>query len=224
MRNAPTIARDTATLRVAVVIGNEVLCRGIEAVLRSLPIIGPVRRCLSGNEAAALFEAEPFDFVIVAPSSTSWLEAALRPAATGSTMVLLLVDELSLNEPAAYAALPVDGFLSQQDLSAETLGSTFLRCQRGELPMPPKLARALLAQADEPTRRQRTRGVNLTSREMETLELLVKGMSNKQIARRLAISSHGAKRLVASVMLKLDSPNRTAAAVTAIRSGIVESH
>jgi DNA-binding CsgD family transcriptional regulator len=48
-------------------------------------------------------------------------------------------------------------------------------------------------------------------------------MSNKQIARRLQISSHGAKRIVASLLMKLDSPNRTMAVVTAINSGLVQS-
>jgi DNA-binding CsgD family transcriptional regulator len=86
--------------------------------------------------------------------------------------------------------------------------------------MPPDLVRALLEWAER-GRQARSRSVNLTGRERETLGLLVKGLSNKQIARRLAISSHGAKRLVASVMLKLDAPNRTLAAVTAVRTGIV---
>jgi DNA-binding NarL/FixJ family response regulator len=86
--------------------------------------------------------------------------------------------------------------------------------------MPPALARALLARAEAPVQRSRT--VKLTGREVETLALLVRGMSNKQIARRLAISSHGAKRLVASIMLKLDSPNRTTAVVNAIKAGIVD--
>jgi two-component system, NarL family, nitrate/nitrite response regulator NarL len=222
MQTPPTVTSEVTALSVAVVVGNEILCRGIEAVLRSLPAIGSVYRCASGDEAVALFQAERFDFVIVAPSDAGWLENGRRPIANAGTMILLLVDESSLHDPAVYAAMPVDGFLSQQDLSADTLHSTFHRCQLGELPMPRALTRALLAQADEPARGQRTRGVNLTGREMEALELLVKGLSNKQIARRLSISSHGAKRLVASVMLKLDSPNRTAAAVNAIRAGIVE--
>lgn len=71
------------------------------------------------------------------------------------------------------------------------------------------------AQAETP------RPLKLTAREQETLALLAEGLSNKQIARRLAISDHGAKRLVTSVLLKLGAPNRTTAVVTAIKAGMI---
>ncbi|WP_381804006.1 response regulator transcription factor [Streptomyces niveus] len=63
--------------------------------------------------------------------------------------------------------------------------------------------------------------MRLTSREHEALGLLGQGLSNKQIARSLGISPHGAKRLVGSILLKLGSPNRTAAVVTAMRTGLI---
>lgn len=63
--------------------------------------------------------------------------------------------------------------------------------------------------------------VRLTVREMETLHLLREGLSNKRIAHRLGISDHGAKRLVGSIMTKLDAESRTAAVVKAIRFGLI---
>ncbi|MDO0930293.1 LuxR C-terminal-related transcriptional regulator [Streptomyces sp. DG2A-72] len=63
--------------------------------------------------------------------------------------------------------------------------------------------------------------ISLTSRETETLELLADGLSNKQIARALRISTHGAKRLVGAVLLKLGAPNRTAAVAIAMHAGLV---
>jgi two-component system nitrate/nitrite response regulator NarL len=66
------------------------------------------------------------------------------------------------------------------------------------------------------------RPVSLTARENETLALLAEGLSNKQIARRLRISEHGVKRLVGSLLLKLGSPNRTTAVVTAMKFGIID--
>ncbi|MGI5287809.1 response regulator transcription factor [Nonomuraea polychroma] len=59
----------------------------------------------------------------------------------------------------------------------------------------------------------------LTPRERQVLELLVEGMSNKQIA--LRISQHGVKRLVSNVLAKLNCPNRTMAVRTAITDGIL---
>ena len=86
--------------------------------------------------------------------------------------------------------------------------------------MPAQLARHLLMK-ETPTSVGPNRNVRLTAREHETLLLLADGLSNKQIARRLGISTHGAKRLVGAVLLKLGSPNRTAAVVTAMKVGIV---
>lgn len=198
-------------LSVAVVAGNDVLARGIAAVLLTLPGVESVRTC----DSAA--EADGVDVLIGPPEDGAVLEAAKR----AGTTVLVLLDEAPPRDLARYAALAVDGFLSRRDLTAQTLSDTLHRARGGEVPMPPMLVRALIALADTPARTVPT--ANLTSREIEALRLLVSGLSNKQIARHLSISSHGAKRLVASIMLKLDSPNRTTAAVTAIRAGIVDA-
>lgn len=61
----------------------------------------------------------------------------------------------------------------------------------------------------------------LTSRERQVLEFLADGMSNKQIAKRLSISVHGAKRICANIFLKLGCTNRTSAATIALRYGLV---
>jgi two-component system, NarL family, nitrate/nitrite response regulator NarL len=222
MRSANPATNVTDSLSIAILVRNEVLCRGLEAVLQSLPTVGTVHRCVEGDDIPALLHTEKFDFLIATAPDAGWLETADLPADDCRTKILLLVDESATTDLSGYAAVPVDGFLSQQDLGAETLADTLHRSGLGELPMPPVLARALLAQADSPPYRQRNRSVSLTSREFEALSLLVRGLSNKQIARRLAISSHGAKRLVASIMLKLDAPNRTAAVVNAIKAGIVD--
>ncbi|SRR6266567_2790869 len=208
------------SLNVAILIENEVLCRGLEAVLQSLSITGTVHRCESREQVTGLIRAHHIHVLIVSAATAGWLGTGIESSIGAGTKILALLDENVTDDLAAHATVPADGFLSQQDLSGSTLGEALRRCQLGELPMPPALARALLARADLPPRQ--TRPVNLTPREAEALSLLVRGMSNKQIARRLSISGHGAKRLVASIMLKLDSPNRTSAVVNAIKAGLVE--
>jgi two-component system, NarL family, nitrate/nitrite response regulator NarL len=207
------------SLSVAILIENEVLCRGLEAVLQSISMTGSVFRCGSRDQLAELMLAHSVDVLIIS-AAADWLDAESASLAGTGTKILALLDESVAGDLAAHATVPADGFLSQQGLSTDTLREALRRCQLGELPMPPALARALLARADLPPRRSRP--VNLTAREAEALALLARGMSNKQIARRLSISSHGAKRLVACIMLKLDSPNRTAAVVNAIKAGLVE--
>ena len=63
--------------------------------------------------------------------------------------------------------------------------------------------------------------IGLTSRELEVLSLLGEGASNKEIARRLAISVHTAKFHVASILEKLDATGRTDAVAHAARLGLL---
>jgi DNA-binding CsgD family transcriptional regulator len=57
----------------------------------------------------------------------------------------------------------------------------------------------------------------LTLREVEVLQQLITGASNKEIARRLNISIHTAKFHVASIVAKLGASGRTDAVARAIR-------
>jgi DNA-binding CsgD family transcriptional regulator len=61
----------------------------------------------------------------------------------------------------------------------------------------------------------------LTPREIEVLQLLAEGASNKAIARRLGISVHTAKFHVASLLDKLDAVGRTDAVAHAARIGVI---
>jgi len=56
---------------------------------------------------------------------------------------------------------------------------------------------------------------------LEVLALLAQGASNKQIARRLDISTHKAKYHVASFLEKLDAVGRTDAAAHAAMIGVL---
>ncbi len=61
----------------------------------------------------------------------------------------------------------------------------------------------------------------LTAREHEVVSLMAEGLSNKQIADRLGISSHTAKFHVNAVLAKLDASTRTEAVVRALQRGVV---
>jgi LuxR family transcriptional regulator, maltose regulon positive regulatory protein len=66
-----------------------------------------------------------------------------------------------------------------------------------------------------------TRAAPVSRREMEVLKLVAQGLSNKQIARRLSVSEHTAKRHVANILTKLEVPSRAAAAAYAARRGLL---
>lgn len=62
---------------------------------------------------------------------------------------------------------------------------------------------------------------SLTDREMQVVQLLAEGLSNKLIADRLGISDHTAKFHVNGVMAKLGASTRTEAVVEGVRRGLV---
>jgi len=61
----------------------------------------------------------------------------------------------------------------------------------------------------------------LSERELEVLDLVAEGLSNKLIAHRLNISEHTVKTHVASIFGKLGASTRTEAVSQAIRRGLV---
>jgi DNA-binding NarL/FixJ family response regulator len=62
---------------------------------------------------------------------------------------------------------------------------------------------------------------SLTAREVQVLELLAEGLSNKAIAARLGIGDQTVKFHVASICGKLGAANRTDAVRRALRRGLV---
>lgn len=63
--------------------------------------------------------------------------------------------------------------------------------------------------------------VPLSPREMEILQFVTNGLSNKEIATRLGISQQTVKNHMTSILKKLNVQDRTQAAVTALRHGWV---
>lgn len=61
----------------------------------------------------------------------------------------------------------------------------------------------------------------LSQREIEVLTLVARGLTNKEIAKRLFISDKTARNHVVSCLLKLGANDRTEAATTAIRRGLI---
>jgi NarL family two-component system response regulator LiaR len=78
-----------------------------------------------------------------------------------------------------------------------------------------RLVDAIAQPAGEPPREP------LTAREQEVLALIARGFSNKRIARELGIAEKTVKTHVAHVLSKLGVADRTAAAVHAVRAGLV---
>jgi len=69
----------------------------------------------------------------------------------------------------------------------------------------------------------RTAASNLTRRQTEVLDLMARGMSNKEIARALDVSEHTIKIHVTAILKLFNAENRTEAVVMAHNAGVVET-
>jgi DNA-binding NarL/FixJ family response regulator len=62
---------------------------------------------------------------------------------------------------------------------------------------------------------------SVTAREHQILQMLAKGLTNKEIGRALAISEHTARNHVNSIIAKLEVADRTEAVTRAIQQGLI---
>jgi DNA-binding NarL/FixJ family response regulator len=90
---------------------------------------------------------------------------------------------------------------------------TVRRVYAGETYLPPSLAAKLA---------ERVSGAALSQREMEVLQRMATGKSNKEIGAELFISDGTVKTHVSSIFTKLDVVSRTEAIATATRRGLIQ--
>lgn len=105
----------------------------------------------------------------------------------------------------------------RRDVSGDALRSAIDSVAQGLRVIDPELL-------DTPSRSTPTaaRGATaLTPREHDVLELLAVGLSNKQIAAKLGISSHTAKFHIGAILSKMDAATRTEAVVRAVQRGLI---
>jgi DNA-binding NarL/FixJ family response regulator len=100
-----------------------------------------------------------------------------------------------------------------KDTAREALMDSIRRVHSGETCIPPTLAAKL---AD------RVSGEALSAREIEVLQRIAAGKSNKEIGAELFISEGTVKTHVKSIFGKLDVVSRTEAVATATRRGLIQ--
>lgn len=91
----------------------------------------------------------------------------------------------------------------------------------------PQIARVVLSGINEQKEntQDKTKSLNnkygLTKKELEVLSLIVDGLSNQEIAQKLVVSLSTTKAHVHSILQKLYLTDRTKAAITALKEGLV---
>jgi two-component system nitrate/nitrite response regulator NarL len=131
---------------------------------------------------------------------------------------LVLIVLVSSPDDAASAMAAGARAVLIQDVEASVLGAAVRAVARGLLVIAPEFGSAATAL------RERDVGVlveDLTPRELEVLQVLAEGRSNKEIAQRLGVSEHTVKFHIDSILGKLDAHTRTEAVTRAARQGLI---
>jgi len=108
-----------------------------------------------------------------------------------------------------------------KDVEPDQLAEAIRSAYKGNIQLHPDISNALLSQlAPQQTEpdgeRSREALESLTPREKEVLQLLAKGMSNKEIAQTLVVAEKTVKTHVSSILAKLRLTDRTQAALFAV--------
>lgn len=205
--------------RVLVLTDNELTRRGLNDMLGSLTEFTAVETLVAIHPDHVPFgEHGPVDILVIACDDLNGKEVnwAANTAARYGIKILVLI-ERGVDCLDTVIQFPGNGFLIRDNVTEGALASALTQIVSGEVPMPAMLTKRLLERARGGVPPERPVAPELTPHEHETLVLLAGGLSDKQIARKLLISQHGVKRLVANTLAKLNCSNRT----LAIREGLL---
>ncbi|WP_410973751.1 response regulator [Bacillus paranthracis] len=108
-----------------------------------------------------------------------------------------------------------------KDVEPDQLVEAIRSAYKGNIQLHPDIANALLSQTLPVEEKPSIQVDVLTARENEVLQLLAKGMSNKEIASVLVITEKTVKAHVSSILSKLNLSDRTQAALYAVKNGVV---
>jgi two-component system, NarL family, response regulator len=201
-------------IRILIVDDHPVVRTGLTSMLATQPGMDVVGSASSGEEALAMLTETETDVILLdvrmpGMDGLSTLRALAKREAGPKAIVLTSFE----TDEDIYRAVQAGarGYLLKNSEQNEIVDA-IRAVHGGRRHIPPRIAARL---ADRMTRS------NLTARELEILEMLAKGLTNKQIGIALGISDNTARNHVNSIIEKLEVADRTEAATAAIEQGII---
>lgn len=204
------------TIRVVIADDHRVVRVGLEQLLATFEDVELAGSADGGEAAVALCEAQRPDVLLLDLSmpDLDGVEVTRRLAGGAPETRIVVFTSFSDRERIVQALdAGAIGYLLK-DAEPDEIHGAIRAAARGEAPLAPKAAAALLAE-----RGTRTPEVELTPREREVLSLVVAGLANKQIARRLGISEKTVKGHLTNLFQRIGVADRTQAALWAERTG-----
>jgi DNA-binding NarL/FixJ family response regulator len=205
---------DTANIRIMIIDDHPVVRAGLESMLSTQPDMDVVASASSGREALALLETITPDVILMdlRMSGMTGLDAIrainLRP---DPPRILVLTSFDAEEDIYQSVGAGAQGYIlkdTPQDRLLEAIHLIYAKKRY----FPADIAARLI---------ERMARSNLTPREHQVLQLVAKGLTNKEIGRALGISDNTARNHVNSIIEKLEVSDRTEAATIAIRQGLV---
>jgi len=131
-------------------------------------------------------------------------------------------------QPMTFDAIKIgaQGYLLK-DLEPYQLFDLLESISRGESPLSGAIATKILMEFNRPEHGADTENdfvEELTDREVEILQAITKGLTNKEIASEFSISENTVKIHLRNILEKLHLKNRIQAAVYAIKQGMVDKN
>ena len=111
-----------------------------------------------------------------------------------------------------------------KDIDPEELADAIRKTAQGKTQLDPGIANLLISHMQNDSKNDEhinQKISELTSRELEVLVQIGRGLSNKEIATELSISQMTVKTHVSNILSKLNLADRTQAAIFSIRQGLV---
>lgn len=201
-------------IRILIVDDHLVVRVGLRSMIDTQPDMSVVAEAANGQEAVELFHEHRPDLVLMdlRMPGMSGVEAtvAMRERFPEARIIVLTTYDGDEN---IYRALQAGArAYLLKDIPRNEFLEDIRAVHSGAYCIPPAVAARLAQRMPHP---------DLSSRELEVLKLIVEGMSNKEIASALSVTESTIKNHVNSILNKLNVRDRTQAATTALRRGIV---
>lgn len=204
----------TSRIRILVAEDHLVARIGVSAIINRQPDMVVVAVASNGRQAIERYRQYQPDVTLldIRMPLISGVEAAIAIRTEFPDARLIALSSYEGDEDIRRAlAAGIQAYLTKDVLRNELL-KTIRIVNAGRTYLPPSLAETLAAPENAQA---------LTKRETQVLQLIVRGLANKQIAYALDISEGTTKNHVKSILSKLGAQDRTQAAAAAIQRGFV---
>jgi NarL family two-component system response regulator LiaR len=212
-------------IRILVVDDQNVIREGMVAILSLQPDLEVVGEAENGIQAVQLARKTKPDVILldmVMPHQDGLATIPMLREISSNFRILVLSSFADSNR--VYQAIKTGalGYMLKDTPRAQLL-QAIRDVARGQASIHPSIALKVIQDFDNPTRSKDHSNEYLTRRELETLRLIARGLSNQEIAAELVVHERTIAKYVSSVLNKLHLANRTQAALYAIREGLTAS-